>query len=81
MRRSPVVGNLFSGMRALPVAMFTGRALNKRCVPYPVHPLILQILLQTVNCNSSPDNVSGGCGGRLQVLFRSAGPPANVETF
>lgn len=39
MRRSPVVGNLFSGRRALPSAMFTGRALNKRCVPHPVNPV------------------------------------------
>ena len=35
---SSVVGNLFPGMRALPHVMFTGRALTKRCVPYPVNP-------------------------------------------
>ena len=29
---------LFPCRSDLPVAMFTGRALNKRCVPYPVHP-------------------------------------------
>ena len=39
MRRSPVVGNLFSSRRALPRVMFTGRALNKQCVPYPVNPV------------------------------------------
>ena len=55
----------FLSRRALLVAMFTGHALTKRCAPHPVHPLILQILIQTVNCNSSPDNVSGSRGGRL----------------
>ena len=36
---SPVVGNLFPCRSDLPVAMFTGRALNKRCVPHPVNPV------------------------------------------
>ena len=39
MRRSPVVGNLFSDRRSLPSAMFTGRALAKQCVPHPVNPV------------------------------------------
>ena len=39
MRRSPVVGNLFSARRSLPSAMFTERALAKRCVPHPVNPV------------------------------------------
>ena len=38
MSRSPVVGNLFSGRSDLPVAMFIGHALAKRCVPHPVNP-------------------------------------------
>ena len=39
MRRSLVVGNLFPCRSDLPVAIFTGRDLNKRCVPYPVNPV------------------------------------------
>ena len=50
---------LFPCRNDLPVAMFTERALAKRCVPNPANPIILKILIQTVNCNSSPDNVSG----------------------
>ena len=61
----------FPGRSNLPVAMFTERALNKRYVPHPVNPVNPEILIQTVNCNSSPDNVSGGCGGRLPTLSDS----------
>ena len=39
MRRSPVVGNLFSGRRALPSTMFTGRALARQCASNPVNPV------------------------------------------
>ena len=38
MRRSLVVGNLFPCRSDLPVAMFIGHALAKRCVPHPVNP-------------------------------------------
>jgi len=36
---SLVVGNIFLGRSDLPVAMFTGRALAKRCAPNPVNPV------------------------------------------
>ena len=68
MRRSPVVGNLFSGRRALPRVMFTGRALAKRCAPNPVNPENPDSDNKQPLC---PDNVSGGRGGRLPTLSDS----------
>ena len=38
-------------------------ALDQRCAPNPVNPIILQILIQTINHVASPDNVSGSYGG------------------
>ena len=73
---SPVVGNLFLGRSNLPVAMFTERALNKRCVPYPVNP---ENPASDNHCLSSPENVSGGCGGRLLTLFNTPAPAVTLK--
>ena len=72
MRRSPVVGNLFSGRRALPHVMFTGRALAKQCVPYPVHP-VHPVHLANPDSDSSLQFVTRhcvwGCRRRVPMLF------------
>ena len=65
---SLVVGNLFPCRSDLPVAMFTGRALAKRCVPHPVNPVNPDSDNKQPLC---PDNVSGGRGGRLPTLSDS----------
>ena len=72
---------LFPCRRALPVAMFTGRALAKRCAPNPVNP----VNPENPDSDSSSQFVTRqrvwGCGGRLRLPFGDAGAPANVETF
>ena len=70
---------LFPCRRDLPVAIFIGRALEKRCAHHPVHPIGNARVRQSLAFRYQTACL--GCGGRLRVPFGSAVPPANVETF